>query len=44
MKQIGITLITVSHRETVWKFHEYLLKFYGDKKYEFMEMPENKKI
>lgn len=31
MKNIGITLITVSHRETVWKFHDYLLKFMGDK-------------
>jgi ATP-binding cassette subfamily D (ALD) protein 3 len=31
MKNIGITLITVSHRETVWKFHDYLLKFLGDR-------------
>jgi ABC-type uncharacterized transport system fused permease/ATPase subunit len=31
MKNIGITLITVSHRETVWKFHDYLLKFMGDR-------------
>lgn len=31
MKSIGITLITVSHRETLWKYHDYLLKFKGDK-------------
>jgi ABC-type uncharacterized transport system fused permease/ATPase subunit len=29
MKAVGITLITVSHRHTVWKFHDYLLKFLG---------------
>jgi ATP-binding cassette subfamily D (ALD) long-chain fatty acid import protein len=44
MKQVGITLITVSHRETVWKFHDYVLKFLGDKQYEFYEMPAEKKI
>lgn len=43
MKSIGITLITVSHRETLWKYHEYLLRFYGDRQYEFKEMPEDKK-
>jgi ATP-binding cassette subfamily D (ALD) protein 3 len=30
MKELGITLITVSHRDTLWKYHEYLLKFKGD--------------
>lgn len=29
IKDQGITLITVSHRETVWKYHEWLLKFSG---------------
>ena len=43
MKEMGITLITVSHRETLWKYHDYLLKFKGDKDYEFIEMPEEKK-
>jgi ABC-type uncharacterized transport system fused permease/ATPase subunit len=43
MKAQGITLITVSHRETLWKYHDYLLKFKGDKDYEFIEMPEEKK-
>lgn len=44
MKDQGITLITVSHRDTLWKYHEYLLKFKGDKDYEFGKMPENKII
>lgn len=39
MKSIGITLMTVSHRETLWKYHDYLLKFKGDKQYEFGPMP-----
>lgn len=42
MKNQGITLITVSHRDTLWKYHDYLLKFKGDKKYEFGEMPKDK--
>jgi len=44
MKNQGITLITVSHRDTLWKYHDYLLKFKGDKKYEFGEMPKDKLI
>ena len=43
MKNIGITLITVSHRDTLWKYHEYLLKFLGDRQYTFTEMPEDRK-
>ena len=44
MKEQGITLITVSHRETDWKYHDFLLRFYGDQKYSFGAMPEDKKI
>lgn len=43
MKEIGITLITVSHRQTVWKYHDYMLRFKGDKEYEFGLMPEELK-
>jgi ABC-type uncharacterized transport system fused permease/ATPase subunit len=39
MKEQGITLITVSHRDTLWKYHEYLLKFKGDQDFEFGKMP-----
>lgn len=38
MKSIGITLITVSHRDTLWQYHDYMLKFKGDKQYEFKPM------
>lgn len=44
MKEMGITLITVSHRETLWKYHDYLLRFYGDRQYTFGEMPADKRI
>lgn len=43
MKNTGITLITVSHRDTLWKYHDYLLKFLGDKQYTFGLMPEDRK-
>jgi len=39
MKQQGITLITVSHRPTLWKYHNYLLKFKG-REMEFSKMDE----
>ncbi len=38
MKSIGITLITVSHRDTLWQYHDYMLKFKGDKQFEFKPM------
>jgi ABC-type uncharacterized transport system fused permease/ATPase subunit len=44
MKEQGITLITISHRPTVWAFHNYLLQFVGDKEYKFGPMPADGKI
>jgi ATP-binding cassette subfamily D (ALD) protein 3 len=32
-KKLNITLITVSHRKTLWKFHDYILRFSGDVKF-----------
>lgn len=43
MKSVGITMITVSHRETLWKYHDYLLRFFGDRQYSFTEMPADKR-
>jgi ATP-binding cassette subfamily D (ALD) protein 3 len=37
-RQLGITLFTVSHRKSLWRFHEYLLRFDGRGHYEFRAM------
>jgi ATP-binding cassette subfamily D (ALD) protein 3 len=34
-KNIGITLFTVSHRKSLWRYHEYVLQFDGHGSYEF---------
>jgi ABC-type uncharacterized transport system fused permease/ATPase subunit len=41
MKKVGITLITVSHRPTLWKHHDWVLRFKGDKQFSFGEMPSD---
>ncbi len=44
-KKLGITLFTVSHRKTLWKYHEYLLQFDGRGGCEFktLELSEEDK-
>lgn len=34
-REIGITLFTVSHRKSLWKYHEYVLAFDGRGKYSY---------
>lgn len=34
-KELGITLFTVSHRTSLFKYHEYMLKFDGEGNYQF---------
>lgn len=37
-KEIGCTLFTISHRKTLWAFHDYVLKFDGKGSYEFLHL------
>jgi ATP-binding cassette subfamily D (ALD) protein 3 len=37
-KQLGMTLFTVSHRRSLWRWHEYLLRFDGEGGYDFRAM------
>lgn len=41
-KKAGITLFTVSHRKSLWKYHEYYLQFDGRGDYEFARIDEAK--
>lgn len=37
-KEIGITLFTVSHRKSLWRYHEYVLQFDGRGAYDFKKI------
>lgn len=39
-KKLKITLFTVSHRQSLFKHHEYLLRFDGEGGYSFGRMDE----
>ena len=34
-RELGITLFTISHRASLFKFHDYYLKFDGEGRYTF---------
>lgn len=40
VKSVGITLLTVSHRPNLWKYHQMMLKFSDDQTYEYIPMEE----
>lgn len=42
--QLGITLITVSHRRSLWQYHQWLLLFDGRGAYTFERMQEGVEV
>jgi ABC-type transport system involved in cytochrome bd biosynthesis fused ATPase/permease subunit len=40
-KDMGITVFTISHRASLFKFHDWYLKFEGDGIYSFSKLNEN---
>ncbi|KAL7272748.1 ATP-binding cassette long-chain fatty acid transporter pxa2 [Rhizina undulata] len=43
-KQLGITLITVSHRRSLWKYHENILQFDGKGGYIFTKLDAERRL
>eukprot|EP00005_Dracoamoeba_jomungandri_P013645 CAMPEP_0174264090 /NCGR_PEP_ID=MMETSP0439-20130205/21294_1 /TAXON_ID=0 /ORGANISM="Stereomyxa ramosa, Strain Chinc5" /LENGTH=289 /DNA_ID=CAMNT_0015349807 /DNA_START=958 /DNA_END=1827 /DNA_ORIENTATION=- len=37
-KKMGMSLLTVSHRRTLWKYHDYILKFDGQGNWSFEKL------
>jgi ATP-binding cassette subfamily D (ALD) protein 3 len=42
-RELGITLFTVSHRRSLWAYHEYVLQFSGRGQYTFQEIKSDQK-
>ncbi len=43
-KALGITLMTVSHRKSLWKYHNFILQFDGQGKYVFTKLDAEKRL
>ena len=43
-KRLGITLMTVSHRRSLWKYHEMILQFDGQGHYVFTKLDAEKRF
>lgn len=43
-KELGITLMTVSHRPSLWKYHNYILQYDGQGGYVFTELDAEKRL
>ncbi|KAH9811020.1 ABC transporter transmembrane region 2-domain-containing protein [Melampsora americana] len=42
--ELGITLLTVSHRPTLWKYHRFILQYDGQGGYCFAELDAEKRL
>jgi ATP-binding cassette subfamily D (ALD) long-chain fatty acid import protein len=43
-KQLGITLMTVSHRRSLWKYHTHILQFDGQGRYVFTRLDADRRM
>lgn len=42
--ELGITMMTVSHRPSLWKYHNWVLQFDGQGNYVFTELDAEKRL
>jgi hypothetical protein len=42
--ELGITLLTVSHRSSLWKYHKFILQFDGQGAYCFTELDADRRL
>lgn len=43
-KSLGITLMTVSHRKSLWKYHSRILQFDGQGNYVFTKLDPERRL
>lgn len=43
-KALGVTLMTVSHRKSLWKYHEFILQFDGQGHYVFTKLDAERRL
>ncbi|ONH66344.1 Peroxisomal long-chain fatty acid import protein 1 [Cyberlindnera fabianii] len=43
-QSLGISLLSVAHRSSLWHFHNYILKFRGDGTYAFQRLDADKRL